>query len=68
MSPKQRITIVKKKNCILPNIHTEIELVSCPNRWTAVVRSWIVESQKERREEVLPAFNSLFKESRQQRL
>jgi hypothetical protein len=63
MHTKQPITLVKKENRILPHIRTEVDPVAGPNRWSSAVRSWVVEFQKERRDEILPAFERLFNKS-----
>jgi hypothetical protein len=34
-----------------------------PNRWSTTVRSWIIEFQERDRDELLPAFDSLFKDA-----
>jgi hypothetical protein len=44
-----------------PEIHDELESAANPNKWSTVVRSWVVEFRQRGRNERVPAFDSLLK-------
>ena len=61
MNTKPPVKLIKKEDRKDPEIQTEVESAAGPNRWSNVVHSWVVESQQRDRSELLPAFDSLFK-------
>jgi len=61
MNTKAPVKLIKKEKPKGPEIRAEVESAAGPNRWSAAVRSWVVDFQQHRRGESLPAFDSLFK-------
>jgi hypothetical protein len=55
------VKLIKKAERKTPTVPTETEFVDA-NRWSKAVRSWVNEFQQDRRDESLPAFDSLFKD------
>ena len=55
------VKLIKKAERETPMAPAETEFVD-PNRWSKTVRSWVNEFQQDRRDESLPAFDSLFKD------
>jgi hypothetical protein len=55
------VKLIKKAERETPDAQAEIEFFD-PNRWSKAVHSWVREFQQDRREESLPAVDSLFKE------
>jgi hypothetical protein len=62
MKSKPPVKVIKKEDRNL-EIQTEVESAPGPNRWSNAVRSWVVEFQERDRSELLPAFDSLFKDA-----
>jgi hypothetical protein len=60
MNTEPAVKLIKKEARKRPEPHAEIEFAG-PNRWSTAVRSWVNEFQQHRRDESLPAFDSLFK-------
>lgn len=63
MNSKPPVRLVKNAERKVPQIQVEMESGAGSNRWSAAVRSWVVEFQQHRRGESLPAFDSLFKDA-----
>ena len=63
MNTKPPVRVMKNAERPDPKIHGEAEFSARPNRWSAAVRSWVVEFQKRNRNESLPAFDSLFEDA-----
>lgn len=61
MSTKSPVKLIKKEKPEDREVQTEVEFADNPNRWSKAVRSWVTEFRQDRREETLPAFDSLFK-------
>jgi len=55
------VKLIKKEKRKPAASQAEIEFPAQPNKWSTVVSSWIIEFQKHRDGESLPAFKSLFK-------
>ncbi|HEX5702679.1 MAG TPA: hypothetical protein VFX97_05735 [Pyrinomonadaceae bacterium] len=52
-----------KRNARVPQPQAPLAPATSPNRWSTAVRSWVVEFQQRDRNEITPAFNSLFKDA-----
>jgi hypothetical protein len=63
MNQKPPVKLIKKEDRKDLEIQTEVESAAGPNRWSNAVRSWVVEFQERDRDELLPAFDSLFKDA-----
>jgi hypothetical protein len=61
MSTEPSLKLVKKEERKGLEPQAEVERAVDPNRWSTAVQSWVREFQKRRRDESLPAFDSLFK-------
>jgi hypothetical protein len=61
MNTKSPVKLIKKEKREAPEVQAEVEFADDPNRWSTAVRSWVSEFQQHRRDESLPAFDSLFK-------
>jgi hypothetical protein len=61
MNTKPPVKIIKKEKREAPEVRAEVESAVDPNRWSTAVRSWVSDFQQNRRDESLPAFDSLFK-------
>jgi hypothetical protein len=53
----------KRRERALLRARARVKSAGGPNRWTAAVRSWVADFQNRDRDESLPAFDSLFKET-----
>jgi hypothetical protein len=62
MSNKALIKLVKKDERKDSKDRMEVNSGTAPNRWSKAVRGWVCEFQRDRRDEILPAFDSLFKD------
>jgi hypothetical protein len=62
MNQKQSIKLVKNSAPRSLEVEAENQPPIDPNRWSAAVRSWVDEFQQKRQVEILPAFDTLFKE------
>jgi hypothetical protein len=62
MNKKRSVKLIKRHKRV-PRRGPKIEVAVGPNKWSKSVRSWVVEFQEKDREEVLPAFDSLFKDA-----
>jgi hypothetical protein len=63
MNQKPPVKLIKKEDRKDLEIQTGVESAAGPNRWSNAVRSWVVEFQERDRDELLPAFDSLFKDA-----
>lgn len=62
MNAKPLVRLIKNAARSDPKNQDEMEFSASPNRWSAAVKSWVVEFRQRDRNESLPAFNSLFKD------
>ena len=62
MNTKRSVKIIKRDERV-PRRRAMVALAAGPNRWSTAVRSWVVEFQEQDRNESLPAFDSLFKDT-----
>jgi hypothetical protein len=63
MNTKSPVKLIKKDDRKDLETQTEVESAVGPNRWSNAVHSWVLESQQRDRNELLPAFDSLFKDA-----
>jgi hypothetical protein len=63
MATRGSVKLIKKRERRLLQARARVKSAVGPNRWTTAVRSWVVEFQNRDRDETLPAFDSLFKET-----
>jgi hypothetical protein len=61
---KEKIRLIKKDDRNLPAAPVEAEVSPDPKEWSVTVNSWVSEFQKDRREESLEAFETLFGDSK----
>jgi hypothetical protein len=59
---KALVKLIKKDKRKSAKDRMEVNSGTAPNRWSKAVRGWVSEFQRDRRGEVLPAFDSLFKD------
>lgn len=63
MSTKRSIRLIKKEQRRGPETQTGLGSATGPNKWSGSVRSWVIEFKQHRRSELLPSFDSLFKDA-----
>ena len=63
MSTKRSIRLIKKEQRRGPETKTGLGSAAGPNKWSGAVRSWVSEFKQHRRGELLPSFDSLFKDA-----
>jgi hypothetical protein len=63
MNTSRTIKLIKNVDRQTHGAKIAVELAVGPNRWSTAVRSWVVEFQERDRSELLPAFDSLFKDA-----
>jgi hypothetical protein len=63
MNRTRPVKIIKEQERNAPEPHPEDDSAPDPNRWSAAVGSWVEEFQQQRHIELLPGFDSLFKDS-----
>lgn len=61
MNTKHVVKVIKKRKRNVPELMPKIESAVGPARWSTAVQSWVSEFQKQRREDSLAVFDSLFK-------
>ena len=61
---KTKIKLIKKEDRNGPASPLEGDASADPKEWSTAVKSWVKEFQKERRDESLEAFDSLFSDSK----
>lgn len=61
MDLQRAVKIIKNGKRKVPAKQPTAECAAGPNRWSTSVKSWVSEFQKHRRDDRLPAFDSLFK-------
>jgi len=59
---KALVKLIKKDQRKVSKDRMAVNSGSAPNRWSKAVRGWVSEFQRDRHGEVLPAFDSLFKD------
>lgn len=60
MNKKPAVKVIKDKERKGPEIQAQPGSAAGPNRWSAAVKSWVVEFRQRDQNETLPAFDSLF--------
>jgi hypothetical protein len=63
MTTTRSVKLIKNGERKDPEIQTEVESAADPNKWSTEIRAWVVEFQQNRQVELLPAFESLFKDA-----
>ena len=62
MNKKVLVKLIKKDERKGSKERIQADSGAAPNRWSKAVRGWVSEFQRDRQPEVLPAFDSLFKD------
>ncbi len=60
---KAKVKLIKKEHRKGPASPAEAEVSADPKDWSSAVKSWVKEFEKDRRDESLEAFDSLFSDS-----
>jgi hypothetical protein len=60
---KAKVKLIKKEDRIGTGSPVEVEALADPKEWSTAVKSWVKEFQKDKRDESLEAFDSLFSDS-----
>ena len=60
MNTKPAVRVIRDKERRVPKIQARAGSAAGPNRWSAAVKSWIVEFRQRDQNETLPSFDSLF--------
>ena len=63
MNRTRSVKIIKEQERKAPKITQTEDSAADPNRWSTAVSSWVVEFQQQRHTELLPGFDSLFKDA-----
>ena len=63
MSTNRSVKIIKEQERNAPEAIPKDDSTPDPNRWSAAVGSWVEEFQQQRHIELLPEFDSLFKDA-----
>jgi hypothetical protein len=63
MNRTRSVKIIKEQERKAPEIAQTEDSAADPNRWSTAVSSWVVEFQQQRHIELLPGFDSLFKDA-----
>jgi len=62
MNIARAIKLIKHADRKDDRVQIAVELAINPNRWSTTVRSWVGDFQARDRSELLPTFDSLFKD------
>ncbi len=62
MSTKRAVKIIKEQKRSVPEVTSKDDSAEDPKGWSTAVGSWVVEFKQQRRVELLPGFDSLFKD------
>jgi hypothetical protein len=60
---KAKVRLIKRENRTAPTAPAETEASADPREWSTAVKSWVKDFQKDRRDESLEGFDSLFSDS-----
>jgi hypothetical protein len=60
---KAKVRLIKKENRDGATAPVVQEAIPDPKEWSTAVKSWVTDFQKDRRDESLEAFDSLFDDS-----
>jgi hypothetical protein len=63
MSTKRAVKIIKEQERRVPEITSKDNSAEDPKGWSTAVGSWVVEFKQQRHIELLPGFDSLFKDA-----
>ena len=63
MNAKPVVRVIRHKERKVTGIQAQVESAASPNRWSAAVKSWVIEFRQSDRTNPLPAFDSLFKDA-----
>ncbi|HZE72108.1 MAG TPA: hypothetical protein VE135_21575 [Pyrinomonadaceae bacterium] len=63
MNTTRLVKHIKKRQRKDAEIQAAVEATAGPDRSSEAVRSWVVDFQQQRRDEALPGFDSLFKDT-----
>jgi hypothetical protein len=63
MNSTRLVKHIKKRQRKDAQIRAEVESIPSPERSSEAVRSWVVDFRQQRRDEALPGFDSLFKDT-----
>ena len=63
MNKTRSVKIIKEQERKVPEITQTDDSAPDPDRWSTAVSSWVVEFKQQRHIELLPGFDSLFKDA-----
>ena len=63
MNKTRSVKIIKEQERKVPEITQTDDSAADPDRWSTAVSSWVMEFKQQRHIELLPGFDSLFKDS-----
>jgi len=63
MNKTRAVKIIKEQERNVPELTQTDDSAADPDRWSTAVSSWVLEFKQQRHIELLPGFDSLFKDS-----
>lgn len=63
MSAKRAVKIIKEQERNVPDVRPTDDSAEGPQGWSRAVGTWVMEFKQQRHLELLPGFDSLFKDS-----